>query len=141
MFRAGGLLPFRTKEDGEIEFLLLEENRYNKQVLHVAGGRVETSDPNIRATIKREFIEEVGEWPLDLERRVGNATLSCPTQGYCLATVNVSDVSEAPPENTHWVSATAPANAPLPLSWLATRCVSQRGAVHFSPNLHRVKNA
>ena len=137
MFKAGGLLPFRKKEDGGIEFLLLEEMRYNRNVLHVAGGRVELSDPNIRATIKREFIEEVGEWPLDLDRRVGDATLSCPTQGYCLAMVNVSDVTEAPPENTHWVSPSSP--TPLPLSWLATRCVSQT-PVGFGPQLHRVKN-
>jgi hypothetical protein len=138
MFKAGGLLPFRKKDDGSIEFLLLEEMRYNRNVLHVAGGRVELTDPNIRATIKREFIEEVGEWPLDLDRRVGDATLSCPTQGYCLAMVNVSDVTEAPPENTHWVSKSAP--TPLPLSWLATRCVSQRPVVRLGPHLHRVKN-
>ena len=139
MFKAGGLLPFRTKDDGGLEFLLLEEVRYNRPVLHVAGGRVEQTDPNIRATIKREFIEEVGAWPLDLDRRVGDATLSVPTQGYCLAMVNVSDVREEPPENTHWVSVSAP--TPLPLSWLATRCVEQkRGAVRFGPKPHRVEH-
>jgi hypothetical protein len=138
MFKAGGLLPFRETPNG-VEFLLLHENRYNREVLHVAGGRVEETDPNIRATIRREFVEEVGEWPRDLDRRVGLATLSCPTQGYCLATVNVSDVLEAPPENTHWVSASAA--PPLPLSWLASRCVRQKQPVKFGAKAHCVKNA
>jgi hypothetical protein len=136
MFSAGGLLPWRHRPDGAVEFLLLRECRYKKEVLHVAGGKVETSDAGIRDTIYREFVEEVGRWPTDLDARVKHAALRCPTQGYCLAMVNVSDVTEAPPENTHWVSKSAP--TPLPLSWLATRCVSQRPVL--GPHLHRVKN-
>jgi hypothetical protein len=144
MFKAGGLLPFRETAAGT-EYLLLHENRYNKEVLHVAGGKVEEYDQNIRATIKREFIEEVGDWPRDLERRVRAAPLSCPTYGYCLATVDVSDVTEEPPDKTHWVSASSPTH--LPLSWLASRCVTQTDTLSrpmtFGPvrKMHRVQNA
>ena len=44
MFAAGGLLPWRRRSDGEVEFLLLRECRYNKDVLHVAGGKVEVDN-------------------------------------------------------------------------------------------------
>jgi hypothetical protein len=134
MYRAGGLLPWRGTPAG-VEYLLLQEVRYNREVLHVAGGRVEPFDADIRATIAREFVEEVGAWPADLEKRVRAAPLSTPTGGYCLATVDVGDVSEPPPPNTHWVrapeagavkaaaGAAAGAAAALPLSWLAERCI------------------
>ncbi len=120
MFRAGGLLPYRMTPAGA-QFLLLRETRYNKEVMHVAGGRVEPSDRDIRATIAREFVEEVGAWPADLEARVRSAPLTCPTAGYCLATIDVGDVREAPPAHTHWVDARG--EAPVPLSWLAARCI------------------
>jgi hypothetical protein len=128
MFTAGGLLPYRLS-GGERQYLLLEELRYNKRVLHVAGGRVEPVDADIRSTICREFVEEVGAWPSDLRERVNAAPLSCPTSGYCLATVDVSDVADQPPENTHWVSATA--KTEVPMSWLAARCVSRCQPLRF----------
>ncbi len=81
MFSAGGLLPWRRKPDGRVEFLLLRECRYKKDVLHVAGGKVEAYDAGIRDTIYREFVEEVGRWPNDLDARVKHAALRCPTPG------------------------------------------------------------
>ena len=127
-YRAGGLLPVRRSENG-VECLLLRELRYNEDVLHVAGGRVEPRDGGIRDTIRREFIEEVGAWPVDLTKRISNATLRNVARGYCLATIDVTDVDVAPPGNTHWVplrdswSEPEP-NTVAPLSWLAKRCVS-----------------
>jgi hypothetical protein len=129
MFSAGGLLPWRNRPDGAVEFLLLRERRYKKEVLHVAGGKVETFDAGIRDTIYREFVEEVGEWPADLGDRVRHASLSCPTQGYCLALVDVSDVAERPPENTEWVAVSSRASRPM--SWLASRCVEYGSPVSF----------
>jgi hypothetical protein len=128
MFAAGGLLPWRRRSDGEVEFLLLRECRYNKDVLHVAGGKVEAFDAGIRETIYREFVEEVGNWPRDLGVRVQRAALTCPTHKYCLALVDVSDVREQPPENTEWVG--SPAGGPTgrpsrPMTWLAARCVER----------------
>ena len=128
-YRAGGLLPVRRSENG-LECLLLRELRYNEDVLHVAGGRVEPRDGGIRDTIRREFIEEVGAWPVDLTKRISNATLRNVARGYCLATIDVTDVDVAPPGNTHWVPLrrTEPASdeqmTVAPLSWLAKRCVS-----------------
>jgi hypothetical protein len=127
-YRAGGLLPVRRSENG-VECLLLRELRYNEDVLHVAGGRVEPRDGGIRDTIRREFIEEVGAWPIDLTQRISNATLRNVARGYCLATIDVTDVDVAPPGNTHWVPLRDPWSEPepdtvAPLSWLAKRCVS-----------------
>jgi hypothetical protein len=127
-YRAGGLLPGRRSENG-VECLLLRELRYNEDVLHVAGGRVEPRDGGIRDTIRREFIEEVGAWPVDLTQRISNATLRNVARGYCLATIDVTDVDVAPPGNTHWVPLRDPWSEPepdtvAPLSWLAKRCVS-----------------
>ena len=133
MFSAGGLLPWRRKPDGRVEFLLLRECRYKKDVLHVAGGKVEEYDAGIRDTIYREFVEEVGRWPPDLDARVKHAALRCPTQGYCLALVDVSDVDERPPENTEWVASTV-RDVPRPsrpMSWLASRCVQYGSPVSF----------
>jgi hypothetical protein len=139
MFQAGGLLPYRVAEDGRKEYLLLEEERYNKRVLHVAGGRVERTDENIRGTIRREFIEEAGEWPSDLKDRVERAELTCPTSGYCLATVDVTDVRDEPPGNMHWVSEqSAP---PVPMSWLASRCVRLSVPLRFGPRVGGAKKA
>ena len=126
MFAAGGLLPWRRRSDGEVEFLLLRECRYNKDVLHVAGGKVEAFDAGIRETIYREFVEEVGVWPTDMCTRVQSAALTCPTHKYCLALVDVSDVREQPPENTEWVGSPAGAGRPSrPMTWLAARCVER----------------
>ena len=128
-YRAGGLLPVRRSESG-VECLLLRELRYNEDVLHVAGGRVEPRDGGIRDTIRREFIEEVGQWPVDLTKRISNATLRNVARGYCLATIDVTDVDIAPPGNTHWVplaysDGSEPEHTTVaPLSWLAKRCVS-----------------
>jgi hypothetical protein len=138
MFSAGGLLPWRRRKDGGVDFLLLRECRYKRDVLHVAGGKVEAFDTGIRGTIYREFVEEVGVWPLDMSTRVQRAALTCPTQGYCLALVDVTDVVETPPENTEWVArATTVAKTTRPsrpMSWLAERCV-QRG----TPSLFGVR--
>jgi 8-oxo-dGTP pyrophosphatase MutT (NUDIX family) len=123
MFSAGGLLPWRRREDGKVEFLLLRECRYKKDVLHVAGGKVEAFDTGIRDTIYREFVEEVGNWPDDLCTRVQSASLTCPAHKYCLALVDVSDVREQPPENTEWVASAAVPSRPM--TWLATRCVER----------------
>ena len=60
-------------------------------MLHVAGGRVEPRDGGIRDTIRREFIEEVGAWPVDLTKRISNATLRNVARGYCLATIDVTE--------------------------------------------------
>jgi hypothetical protein len=139
MFQAGGLLPYRVAEDGRKEYLLLEEERYNKRVLHVAGGRVERTDENIRGTIRREFIEEAGEWPRDLHDRVERAVLTCPTSGYCLATVDVSDVRDDPPNNMHWVSESSATH--VPMSWLASRCVKLSVPLRFGPRVRLAKNA
>lgn len=125
-YRAGGLLPVRRSENG-VECLLLRELRYNEDVLHVAGGRVEPRDGGIRDTIRREFIEEVGAWPVDLTQRISNATLRNVARGYCLATIDVTDVDVAPPGNTHWVPLRdfgPEQDTVAPLSWLAKRCVS-----------------
>jgi hypothetical protein len=129
MFSAGGLLPWRRTSEG-VEFLLLRECRYKKDVLHVAGGKVEKFDAGIRDTIYREFVEEVGQWPTDLDARVRLAALTCPTQGYCLALVDVSDVDERPPANTEWVRTRGVA-ASRPMSWLASRCVEYGTPVSF----------
>ena len=140
MFQAGGLLPYRIAENGKKEYLLLEEERYKRRVLHVAGGRVEQTDANIRGTIRREFIEEAGEWPRDLHDRVERAVLTCPTSGYCLATVDVSDVrDEPPPTNMHWVSETSATH--VPMSWLASRCVKLSVPLRFGPRVGVAKHA
>jgi hypothetical protein len=139
MFQAGGLLPYRFAENGKKEYLLLEEERYNKRVMHVAGGRVEAEDANIRGTIRREFIEEAGEWPSDLRDRVERAELTCPTSGYCLASVDVSDVRDEPPSNMRWVSDARP--PPVPMSWLATRCVRLSVPLRFGPRVGLAENA
>jgi hypothetical protein len=131
MFTAGGLLPYRRREGKQRQYLLLEELRYNKRVLHVAGGRVEPVDVDIRGTICREFVEEVGAWPSDLHERVRSAPLSCPTSGYCLATVDVTDVADTPPQNTHWVSEAD--ETAVPMSWLAARCVRRCEPLRFGP--------
>jgi hypothetical protein len=122
-YLAGGLLPVRLSDAGIYECLLLRELRYNEDVLHVAGGRVEPRDGGIRDTIRREFIEEVGAWPDDLTHRLSNARLRQVARGYCLATIDVTDVASAPPGNTHWVPLDAVSTV-APLSWLARRCVS-----------------
>jgi hypothetical protein len=139
MFQAGGLLPYRITESGTKEYLLLEEERYNRLVLHVAGGRVEVEDENIRGTIRREFIEEAGEWPSDLRDRVERAELMCPTSGYCLATVDVSDVRDNPPANMHWVSESTTPH--VPMSWLANRCVKLSAPMRFGPRVGLAKHA
>ena len=115
-------MPVRRSENG-VECLLLRELRYNEDVLHVAGGRVEARDGGIRDTIRREFIEEVGAWPVDLTHRLSNARLQSVARGYCLATIDVTDVDVEPPGNTHWVPLDVGTETVAPLSWLARRCV------------------